>query len=1076
MRAVHAVWAPAPHGDLGGDLLFWAEAVESDGRPSVVGLGSLRDLLGALGLPGQLTPSGATLLLPSRAGAPLPSARLDPTAARDAAPAVRDAAALPSGAAARPTAPTATAPRPSAAHVPGREPAGSAEPAGLDPWRVVGLRAPLAFAAEWLARLDEHPPKPELLFGSDLRFWSLAAGFALDLLARDLVVPAIERRVDGDFQAVWRPVLGAPADRRRLRALSEGVPPACRAGIAEGADAPVPPVEFVEGFLSATVDALARGWLAEAAWPEARWASRQGMPAGPARWLEALGANRPAAARLSAARASDLAREVAAWVDPALGARSAPFRAALRLRPPESGSSPTGRANGAAPLLPAPSISASATWRLDYLLQSADDPAVLVAAADVWPLDTPVARVVGRRVVEPQELLLADLARAAGHFPPIAASLADPWPTGADLTPQEAYAFLKDAAPLLADQGLAVLLPGWWTRGAARRRLKAHLAVHAEPSSTSGQVGLQALVDYDWQVALGDQLLSPAEFERLVAQQLPLVQLGGEWVELRADDVARVLKLWETQPPGGAMPLADALRLAAATDPDAPPVELAGATGWLEPLLDGARRLEELPEPAGFVGELRHYQRQGYGWLELLRAHGLGGCLAFDMGLGKTPTTIASLLGHSSDGPTLVVCPTTVLGNWSRELARFAPGLRALLHHGPGRADGETAFADAAAAADVVVTSYPLLHRDEPLLQAVRWATVVLDEAQNVKNPAARTSRVARRLPAAHRIALTGTPVENRLGELWAIMEFLNPGYLGTAEGFRRRFARPIEKEGDERRAEELRRLVSPFILRRLKTDPTVIQDLPEKLELKAYPPLTTEQASLYEAVVQDMLAKIADKEGVQRRGAILAALTKLKQVCNHPAHFLGDGTALAGRSGKLELLEEMLAEAVEAGDHTLIFTQFAEWGGRLRQHLQERLGRDVLYLHGGTPAPERDRLVDRFQQPDGPPVFVLSLRAGGTGLNLTRANRVVHYDRWWNPAVEAQATDRAFRIGQTRDVLVHAFICAGTLEERIDALIESKRALAESVVGAGESWLTELSTDDLRDIVTLRQAVIADA
>jgi SNF2 family DNA or RNA helicase len=495
-------------------------------------------------------------------------------------------------------------------------------------------------------------------------------------------------------------------------------------------------------------------------------------------------------------------------------------------------------------------------------------------------------------------------------------------------------------------------------------------------------------------------------------------------------------------------------------------------------VLGQERRLAELPEPPGFVGQLRPYQRRGFAWLTFMRQHRLGACLADDMGLGKTVQTTALFLhdrARGQEGSVLIVCPASVLGNWQRELARFGPGLRVMVHHGPRRT-GADEFAEAARGHDVVLTTYALLHRDEARLGEVAWAGLVLDEAQNVKNAGARTSRAARRLKAGYRVALTGTPVENRLGELWSIMEVLNSGFLGSAEAFRRRFAVPIERDRDADRADELRRLVGPLILRRLKSDPAVIRDLPEKLELKDYPPLTREQASLYEAVVRDMLTRIRESEGVERRGLILAALTKLKQVCNHPAHYLGDGSALAGRSGKLMRLEEMLEEAIAEGDHTLVFTQFAEWGGRLRTHLGERLGCEVLYLYGGTPVPERDRMVQRFQAEGGPPVFVLSLRAGGVGLNLTRANRVVHYDRWWNPAVEAQATDRAFRIGQTRNVQVHAFVCAGTLEERIDGLIESKRALAEAVIGAGESWLTELSTDELRSLLELRQAVIVDA
>jgi SNF2 family DNA or RNA helicase len=356
----------------------------------------------------------------------------------------------------------------------------------------------------------------------------------------------------------------------------------------------------------------------------------------------------------------------------------------------------------------------------------------------------------------------------------------------------------------------------------------------------------------------------------------------------------------------------------------------------------------------------------------------------------------------------------------------------------------------------------------------MRWQGVVLDEAQNVKNATTKQAQAARALTADFRVALTGTPVENRLSELWSIMEFLNPGYLGPADRFRKNFAMPIERGNDAGSKAQLRTLVQPFILRRLKTDPTIISDLPDKLEMKVYTSLMPEQATLYEAIVKDMLEQIESSVGIQRKGLVLSSLTKLKQVCNHPAHFLGDQSPLDNRSGKLARLTEMLDEVVAAGDHALVFTQYAEWGRLLQTFLRERLGKDVIYLHGGTPRHIRERLVHRFQNDRrGPPVFILSLKAGGTGLNLTRANHVFHYDRWWNPAVEQQATDRAFRIGQTRNVQVHKLICSGTLEERIDDMIESKRQLAEQVVESGESWLTELSTGELRDLFELRKEAV---
>jgi SNF2 family DNA or RNA helicase len=431
---------------------------------------------------------------------------------------------------------------------------------------------------------------------------------------------------------------------------------------------------------------------------------------------------------------------------------------------------------------------------------------------------------------------------------------------------------------------------------------------------------------------------------------------------------------------------------------------------------------------------------------------------------------LIALLLKQGAGPTLVICPTSVVGNWRHELARFAPGLRVLVHHGTTRASEED-LAEAAGQHDVVLSTYSLLHRDEAGLARVNWDGVVLDEAQNVKNASTRAAQAARAIGARWRVAMTGTPVENRLADLWSIFQVINPGYLGSAEEFRREFALPIERASDADATQRLKALTAPFILRRLKTDRSVIADLPDKLEMKVYCSLTREQATLYEAVLQDTMRQIAESEGMQRRGLVLALLTRLKQVCNHPALLLHDGSPLVGRSGKLARLNEMLEEVVASDERALIFTQYAEMGRLLQNFLRGALDREVFFLHGGTPMAERDRLVTEFQNDaNGPPIFILSLKAGGTGLNLTRANHVFHFDRWWNPAVENQATDRAFRIGQTRNVQVHKYVCAGTFEETLDDLIERKVALAESIVGTSEAWITEMSTDDLRHLFRLRR------
>ena len=410
----------------------------------------------------------------------------------------------------------------------------------------------------------------------------------------------------------------------------------------------------------------------------------------------------------------------------------------------------------------------------------------------------------------------------------------------------------------------------------------------------------------------------------------------------------------------------------------------------------------------------------------------------------------------------------SLVGNWQREAERFTPDLAVHVHHGSDRLSGAELHA-ALSGADLVITTYALAARDREALAAVPWRRVVCDEAQNIKNAGTRQARAVRALPAGSRLALTGTPVENHLGELWSIMEFTSPGLLGPAEKFRESFAVPVQRHGDEEAAARLKRLTGPFILRRVKTDRSIISDLPDKVEMKIWCTLTPEQASLYQATVTDMLARIdAAEADIERRGLVLATMAKLKQVCNHPAHLLGDGSRLPGRSGKLARLEEICDEIVAAGDKALCFTQYAEFGRVLQPYLAARLGCPVLYLHGGTAKKARDALVAEFQEAAEPAVFLLSLKAGGTGLNLTAASHVIHFDRWWNPAVEDQATDRAFRIGQRKDVQVRKFVCVGTLEERIDAMIEEKKSLAERIVGTGEGWLTELSSADLRAVLQL--------
>ena len=488
-----------------------------------------------------------------------------------------------------------------------------------------------------------------------------------------------------------------------------------------------------------------------------------------------------------------------------------------------------------------------------------------------------------------------------------------------------------------------------------------------------------------------------------------------------------------------------------------------------------------IDDPRDLQGTLREYQKRGVAWLQYLENLGLNPCLADDMGLGKTLEVIACLLKEREGAdvlpPTLIIAPTSVLGNWRKEIERFAPNIRTMVHQGSTRIKDEKTFKGMCQEHDVVLTSFALARLDEKLLKSLKWHRVVIDEAQNIKNPQAAQTRAILKLTAPHRLALTGTPVENRLRDLWSIFNFLHPGYLGKEAQFRKTFEMPIHKENDTTKSETLKKLVEPFILRRVKTDKRIINDLPDKIEQKMYCTLTPEQASLYEAVVKDVEEQLQDAEGIKRKGLILSTLLRLKQICNHPMQFLQDGSAFTPeRSHKLQRLGEMIEEVMDNGESALIFTQFTEIGGALSRYLEHTWHYNTYYLHGGTNPAKRDQMVTEFQDPETEPsVFILSLRAGGVGLNLTKANSVFHFDRWWNPAVEDQATDRAFRIGQRKNVFVHKFVAMGTMEERIDAMIEDKKRLSSLVVGTDESWLTELDNNTFKELITLRRSAIME-
>jgi SNF2 family DNA or RNA helicase len=895
---------------------------------------------------------------------------------------------------------------------------------------------------------DKRVLAPGLIVGEDLAFWAHAMRFASGLVARAKHLPTLRREESGYF-ARWLPVVSGQ-DASRFAALARAMPPVARAATFDDSDDPpaTPAETALAEFVEAVVDALVR---------ESAGGRQAHHGATHDRWLDALAAP-DAKFKGTDAEAATLAQQAADWQRSVQVSALAPFRLCFRLAEPAD---------------------KDAAWRVEYVMQGTRDPSLFVPAAEVWS-PTKVAKKVVADSAALRELLLASLGQAAGISDAVNRSLNEKSPDGYGTDSIGARDFLRLTAPLLEQGGFGVILPSWWTRHGAALRLKARARVKSPPGHSDGALSMGAILEFDWKLALGDHEISAKELRALAQQKSTLVKVRGQWVEVDAGDIKDALDFLAKGPRKAS--LGEIVRMAIGATGSAGKLEIDGidAEGWVGDMLaqlKGERPFRELAPPEQLRAQLRPYQVRGYSWLDFLKTVGLGACLADDMGLGKTIQTLALVRRDRALGetrPVLLVCPTSVAGNWQREAERFTPDLPVLVHHGVGRRKGD-AFREQAERHALVVSTYSLLGRDLAILRTVPWAGVILDEAQNIKNPETAQAKAARGFDGGYRIALTGTPVENSVGDLWSIMEFLNPGFLGSRGAFQTRFFRPIQVYRDPEAADRLRRITGPFILRRLKTDKSIIADLPDKIEAKVYCNLTREQATLYEAVVRDGREAVEKAEGIGRKGLVLALLMKLKQVCNHPAQFLKDRSSIPGRSGKLARLVEMLEEALAADDRSLVFTQFAEMGEILHAYLQESFGTEVLFLHGGSGMAQRNRMVERFAAPDGPRVFLLSLKAGGTGLNLTRASHVFHFDRWWNPAVENQATDRAFRIGQAKNVQVHKFVCVGTLEEKIDEMIERKKDVAGRVVGTGEAWLGNLSNSELRELLALGRDAVGE-
>ncbi|MFF5566907.1 DEAD/DEAH box helicase [Streptomyces sp. NPDC012623] len=864
-------------------------------------------------------------------------------------------------------------------------------------------------------------------------FWGSAALLALRLAARGRLLPGLT----ASGHDAWRAGPLDAEDLDRIRTLAASMPPGAHA-VPVDASGPGPyllpePERLLRDFLDAVIDGLPRTPAAPT------------VTGGPA--FTAVPPRRFPALR--------------GWADDVAAGHDAGVRLSLRVELP--GLTDTDPPGGGPATPPA-------AFRAVLQMHSVSDPTAVADARAVWSGSAGPAFGARART----DALLA-LHRAARAWPPLAPLLSAAVPDAIELADEDIAELLGEATHTLAATGVRV----HWPRNMARTLSAsatlglpgAGEAASAPAADRTGSglpsfLSADALLSFTWQFALGDLRLDRAELDRLAEASRPVVRLRDQWVLI---DPAQARRARESR--DRTLTPVDALEavLTGSTEADGRRVEVhaTGALAGLRDLLADPERAEQrVGQPAALAATLRDYQLRGLNWLHRMTSLGLGGCLADDMGLGKTITLIALHLLRATEpataGPTLVVCPASLMGNWQREIERFAPGTAVRRFHGASRT------LEALVDGEFVLTTYGTMRLDAARLAATDWGLVVADEAQHVKNPYSATAGQLRTIGGRARVALSGTPVENNLSELWALLDWTTPGLLGRLGTFRTRYARSVESGEDPAAAERLAALIRPFLLRRRKSDPGIAPELPPKTETDRAVSLTGEQAGLYEAVVRETLAAIAEADGIERRGLIVKLLTSLKQICNHPAQYLKEEQPrLADRSGKLELLDELLDTILAEGASVLVFTQYVRMARLLERHLTAR-GVPTGFLHGGTPILEREAMVDRFQS-GGIPVFLLSLKAAGTGLNLTRAEHVVHFDRWWNPAVEAQATDRAYRIGQDRPVQVHRMITEGTIEDRISEMLARKQRLADAVLGSGEAALTELTDAELADLVELR-------
>jgi hypothetical protein len=896
------------------------------------------------------------------------------------------------------------------------------------------VEAPLESVLGWLVALCGSEDVDAV--GPSAAWFGLAAGMAVRLTAQGRMIPQLEtaqggatgtgkvqRRGGGrgSFGVRWAPAL---IDSKDLAALAESLP-----GSVAVLHRPPDARSFTETVVGDLIDAICTDAAAriEVPAPPPQVRSEQALAETVLARLDGRAFDAPTQ------RGTELSGKLRSWSKGVTGRSK--LRLVVQLDPPD----------------------ADDAWHLRTLTS--------VGRGRVEPVDAAMSKASNTR----REAIKSELDRLETLYPPLVRSK-DRRRGEVILSQDEAWDLMTSAGPVLTAAGFDVRVPPL-----SRRKPVAGLRLTSTDAQES-VVGAQQLTAVQWSALFGDVELTLADINRLADQARPLVKAHGRWVELDHADLEAAAAALEERADKTRLTGGDMLRHALGLEgsPLAGGVSVAGQS-WAADLLRSAGEISEHLDtrPPGFSGELRSYQANALAWLEFLDGAGLGGCLALDMGLGKTPVMLAHLRATIDQGPQLVVAPPAVVGNWAAEASRFVPDLRVVVHHGPGRAD-HADIAEEVAGADMILTTYGTAVRDIEALSEISWGKVVLDEAQVIKNPVSETAQQLRRLEAGNRVVLTGTPIENGLGDLWALLDFTNPGLVGD----RATFVSQLSRSGEARSSAEqaLRTLNGVLVFRRTKAEPAIAAELPDRIDVLDHCPMTAEQIGLYQAVLDDLVAETqADGDGPPKKGAVLAAITGLKQICNHPAAYkTGDGE-LAGRSGKLSRCEEIVDNVFEAQERVLIFTHFAAWGEQLAAHLTERTGVPIDCYHGGLSRGARDRMIKDFQEGEGPGALVLSLKAGGTGLNLTAASHVVLYDRWWNPAVEDQARDRAWRIGQTRTVVAHRLVCPGTVDERVEEVVAGKRRIADLVLPES-STVEDLHSEQLRATLGLDpRAVLTD-